>query len=695
MRTIKFKIITSIVFCSILSCIIIGLLSIQNSSKIAKTDSKEIMQLICDNQSQEINSLISRIEQSVDTLSTIVLENLDFYQLKNNESYVTEFTEQIKPIAEDFGKHTQGAITVYVRYNPDFTPPTSGIFFSRQSIDASFDSLIPTDFSIYDKTDSAHVGWYYIPVENKAPIWMSPYLNENINTYMISYVVPLYVNGESVGIIGMDIDFSQITNIAAETTIYDSGYAFLVDAEGHISYHKNLDVNTSLSQIQNGELTEITEFLKGGTLNSISKEYNYEGEEKSLVYSALKNNMYFVLTAPMKEINANADALTRQIFSFAVLAIFIVGIIGALIGISIANPIKKLTKVIHQTACLDFKSSNNLEILEKRHDETGIMAKAVTNMREMLRKMVLDIDNVKENILDTTQKLDSIMKQSHEISENNSYTTQEMAAGMEETSANTQMIASNIEIVKNKFEDISILTKKNEENSKEILDRAVSLKNSTAASSTKTLSIFENIREKTSLAIEQSKSVSKINALTENIKGISSHTNILALNASIEAARAGEAGKGFAVVASEIGSLASQTLYAVNDIDHIVSEVNTAVFNMSDCLKTIMEFLEQTVLKDYHSYEEIGAQYQKDASYYIDTIERINLALLQLNQNVLDIVNATSEISSTISQATTGITGIAEDSAKAAEKTSDGYERLKESQEHVTELKKIVDKFVL
>ena len=73
---------------------------------------------------------------------------------------------------------------------------------------------------MYEPTDLAHVGWYYIPVQNEAPIWMDPYLNENVNIYMISYVVPLYVDGESVGIIGMDIDFSELTDLVDSNKVF-------------------------------------------------------------------------------------------------------------------------------------------------------------------------------------------------------------------------------------------------------------------------------------------------------------------------------------------------------------------------------------------------------------------------------------------------------------------------------------------
>lgn len=157
---------------------------------MSNTDAERELVLTCENTSKDINALISRIEQSVDTLTDIALEQLDFSKFQNNNSYVTQYTNELMDDFVKFAEHTDGAVCAYIRYNPDFTEPTSGIFLTRQNTNEAFESVTPTDFSMYEKDDLEHVGWYYIPVENKAPLWMDPYLNANVNIYMISYVVP-------------------------------------------------------------------------------------------------------------------------------------------------------------------------------------------------------------------------------------------------------------------------------------------------------------------------------------------------------------------------------------------------------------------------------------------------------------------------------------------------------------------------
>ncbi|MBQ3164533.1 MAG: methyl-accepting chemotaxis protein, partial [Lachnospiraceae bacterium] len=253
MKSIRMKITVAIVICSLITASIISLLSISDTRELSNAAAEKELVLTCENTGEEINALISRIEQSVDTLSDIAMRRLDFPKFKNNSAYESNYTNELLEDFYTFAEHTDGAITAYIRYNPEFAEPTSGIFLTRNDTQSAFDSVTPTDFSMYDPSDATHVGWYYIPVVNKAPLWMDPYLNANINVYMISYVVPLYEDGTSVGIIGMDIDFGQLTSLVDKAIAFDTGYSFVVSSTGSVLYHKEIESGTDLAEYNGGE----------------------------------------------------------------------------------------------------------------------------------------------------------------------------------------------------------------------------------------------------------------------------------------------------------------------------------------------------------------------------------------------------------------------------------------------------------
>ncbi len=75
---------------------------------------------------------------------------------------------------------------------------------------------------------------------------------------------------------------------------------------------------------------------------------------------------------------------------------------------------------------------------------------------------------------------------------------------------------------------------------------------------------------------------------TGTIDGITSKTNLLALNASIEAARAGEAGKGFAVVANEIRELSSGTQTSSG-------RIMDALAHLEDTSERMLEAITETI----------------------------------------------------------------------------------------------------
>lgn len=693
MKSIKSKITFSIILCALFSSMLVGILSIANSRKATKEDAEKILALTVENKCVEINSLISSIGQSVDTLSDLSLERLDFAKFKSNPSYVTQYTESIIDDVINFGESTAGAICSYARYNPDFTEPTSGIFLTRDNISDPFTSVTPTDFTMYEKTDLAHVGWYYIPVQNGAPMWMDPYLNENINVYMISYVVPLYVDGTSVGIIGMDIDFSTITNLANSAKLFNSDYAFIYNSQGQIMAHPTLEVGTDLAETGSESLANLKSSLLDPSNAGKALHYKYDGKAKTLAFYPLNNGMYMALAASDAEINASANQLSLIIIAIIIICLIICIAMGIIMGHNIAGPISQITAIVKQSASLDFHKSANGEKLAARKDETGAMAIAVSELRSVLRKMVGDIENVEGAILSNVKQLDLIMQENNSASEDNSATTQELAAGMEETTASTAVISENVSIIKNNATDIKSLAKQGQTDSGQVLERAKQLRDTTTASSDKTMAIFETMKQKTATAVEQSKSVAKINELTEDIKKISSQTNLLALNANIEAARAGEAGKGFAVVATEIGSLATQTFQTVEGINDIVTDVNQAVSSMTDCIKTIMEFLENTVVADYTSFKEVGGKYEEDANSFSSSMTQINSEITELSQKIAEISEAIDNVSYTVSQSAEGVNLIAAKSSEAVGKTFEGYQLLTDSKNSVAMLTEIVGKF--
>ena len=631
----------------------------------------------------------------MDTLSEVAMSNFDYDSFRQSKDYADTYTETVQQAVLDFANHTNGAVTAYLRYNPDYSNPTSGVFAQRQSVDSELQCLTPTDFSMYDESDVEHVGWYYLPVQAKEAIWMSPYMNENINIYMISYVVPLFAeDGTSIGIVGMDIDFSQITDLVDETKVYQSGYAFLTDASAAVMYHKNADEGTKLSDLDSS-LSKSADFIGDDGNQGKTMDYSYKNVNKKFAVYNLENGMKLVLSAPVSEIYAEAYGLAKLIIIAMVVAFVLSAVIGVIIGTGMTRPIRQLTAVIEQTAELDFRPTKEGGKLRKQKDEIGNMATKIHIMRKKLREMMGDLQQTQQVLESNAEDLNHLMKQNSAYAEDNSAATQELAAGMEETSANAAHIVENVGIMRESSDNIQRLAEDGEKNSGQIQERAGEMERISTESRHKTDQMYAVMKQKTDAAVEQAKSVQKINALTDNIKQISSQTNLLALNANIEAARAGEAGRGFAVVASEIGDLATQTLDTVSTIDEIVGEVNSSVSNMTECLTTIMEFLEQTVLGDYEHFAQVGEQYHADADTFQQIMQQTKEAVDALEQHIGEISSTVSEINSMVEQSTDGISGIAEKSGSTQNLVTEGYDKLQECTQSVNVIRDFVTQFHL
>ena len=692
MRSIRVKIIAAIVVCAVLGVVAVGIISIMNSGRVAREDAEEKMKSVCAEQAEKANTLILKIEQSVNTLSELVMKKIDSNQFKSDIKYADQLTQSIKGETLTFAKNTEGTICAYVRFNPEYSNPTSGLFFTRNSTEEEFESVTPTDFSQYDPSDLEHVGWYYIPVQNKAPIWMDPYLNANINVYMISYVVPLYdESGESIGIIGMDIDFSLMDDLAKSVDLYNSGKGYLLNAAGNVLSDDVLETGAEFAT-KDG-MSEVASAINSGSNVMEAMSFTDSEGGKETCYMVLSNGMKFGVIATSSDINENANKLQLTIIIVGAVVLLIVIAIGFLISLTITRPLRKLTGVIDDTANLRLQEDQVTEKLARGHDELGTMAKSIMKMRTALAEMVANMQSIQTTISDSNSELDGIMKDNNMMSEDNSAVLEELSSSFAETAADATRINEQVSGAKENSEQIYDLIGEGRTAADDLANKAKELESFAETSAEKLRKMYDEIMADAAEATEQSKAVERINELTTNIQSISGQTNLLALNASIEAARAGEAGKGFAVVASEIGGLASQTSETVGHIDEIVDQVNMAVNNLRKCIETTTKFLGETVLKDYESFEKVGKDYEADAQVFIDMIGNIGEATSEMAASISDISGAVENISDMIGKSEDAVHTVAEKSVNVSTSTSEGYVRLKDNEESMNQLGEIISKF--
>ncbi|MDF2540785.1 MAG: methyl-accepting chemotaxis sensory transducer [Herbinix sp.] len=155
--------------------------------------------------------------------------------------------------------------------------------------------------------------------------------------------------------------------------------------------------------------------------------------------------------------------------------------------------------------------------------------------------------------------------------------------------------------------------------------------------------IDEATKESRAIITRLGEKSNEISNIAQIIKGISTRTNLLALNASIESARAGEQGKGFSVVASEIRALAEQSRVAADNISVLIQTVledtNLAVNSIDLNARIVENGLEIIHMADQSS-------------------ENVTTSIEKMNLIALDLAAVSSTIAQdgdTISNAVSGI----------------------------------------
>ncbi|MEJ8302849.1 methyl-accepting chemotaxis protein [Saccharibacillus sacchari] len=359
---------------------------------------------------------------------------------------------------------------------------------------------------------------------------------------------------------------------------------------------------------------------------------------------------------------------------------------------NIVRPIRAASGQLEAMAQGDF-SQTLPERYGKKSDETGMLIRSMNKMqantKQIIRSVNQESDSLKESAAAASEMFTDIDRQLQDVSA----TTQNMSAGMEETAASAQQINESTTEFEKAIGSIAAGAHEGAEEAAVISKRAGDLKSALEQSITETTGAYDEVKSGLNEALEKSRSVDEIKALSEAILQITQQTNLLALNASIEAARAGEAGKGFAVVADEIRKLADASKNTVGQIQTITGNVTESVAHLQQFTQRLVELLTGKVMEDYAMMNRTSEAYLNDATYMDRMVSEFSSTSEQLSASVQNLAQAIHEISTSNNDSAQGTEEIADKTASVADKANSIAGEAQKTNDSADRLSRIMGQF--
>lgn len=386
-NSIQNKIVLLILIGILFSSLTIGGLGIASFRDELEKSVISTMNLTCQEKAEELNNTLGRIEQSSEVLAVLATNHIETFEDLQDESYRNTYINHMRLAAYDIAINTKGAIGIYLRLDPEIAGPMEGFYWLVDNESGELELEENTNITQYESDDIEHVGWYYEPVEAGKAVWMEPYENQNINRDIISYAMPIYKESQLIGIVGMDIDWAYITSLVDEISLYETGYAFLIDESYNVVYSKELESGTNI--------TDFSDELQGIDKEELIRndkvyELTLKGKDKTVAFSILANGEYMAVAAPENEINANFNALVSRVVALALATGLIFVFITMQIAKTIIHPLKELDKaaqdIAHGNLDVDLNICSN--------DEVGTLAESLSETARQLKVKINYINNL-------------------------------------------------------------------------------------------------------------------------------------------------------------------------------------------------------------------------------------------------------------------------------------------------------------
>ncbi len=618
-------------------------------------------------------------EKLLEPLIRSLHETVSFANVLQNKERINQFERRdfANELLRNYLASRPDLLGVWTGWEPDAFDGLDSMYADSPGHDAS-GRFIPywyrdagklelTYLLDYEDTDKG--AYYQLAKQQRKPVVLDPFLYPigDKTILMTTIAVPIIIDGQFLGVIGVDISVDTLQSEVAKFNTATSVSA-LFGHHGTVIAHPDgqrlgRNMEETEGDFMGQYLAPASTAVKNATSYSAEFYSSIMQDDVMVTYMPLSlgetgASWSLARIVPIGQVLADVNSIIRQVVLLGVGALVFFTLAIVLLARTISRPLDDAAAALEDVASGEGDLTRRLQVRGK--DEVTRLSIAFNTFAERVQQLVTRLAQHSQTLAATAAQLGSSSQQAAHGAEQQRGEIEQVAAAMDELTATVQEVASNAQLT-------SAATQTGREQTEQgtALLREVSQTIGGQAA---------EIQRTAARLAELEGASNEIELVITTIQGVAEQTNLLALNAAIEAARAGEHGRGFAVVADEVRALASRTHTSTEEISSTIARLQGMTREAVAAMGVSQQMSEASVEK---------------AEQGLLTLEEIADQVRQIEEMNLLVASTTEQQSATTQELATNASRIgqlAEQAASGASQTADGSRAIEQLAKELNQL---------